>query len=62
MLGGALAPTVASLLVAASGGQSWSVAAYVAAVVVIMVGCTLGRTSRKAAEIFTIMLICTIVQ
>lgn len=41
VLGGALAPTVASVLLAMSGGHSWSIAAYVSVLAVLMVASTL---------------------
>ncbi|KUL55379.1 hypothetical protein ADL22_00325 [Streptomyces sp. NRRL F-4489] len=40
VLGGALAPTVAALLLRASGGRSWPIAAYVSVLAVAMVACT----------------------
>jgi MHS family shikimate/dehydroshikimate transporter-like MFS transporter len=51
VLGGALAPTVASLLFAASGGSSASIAAYLSALAVLMVACTLGVRHRFTARV-----------
>ncbi|MGH3585747.1 MAG: MFS transporter [Pseudonocardia sp.] len=50
VLGGALAPTVASLLFAASGGNSSSIAAYLSALAVLMIACTLGVRRRFPAR------------
>ncbi|MQA01600.1 MAG: MFS transporter [Streptosporangiales bacterium] len=40
VLGGALMPTVATLLLAASGGATWSISAYIAGLTVITLICT----------------------
>jgi MHS family shikimate/dehydroshikimate transporter-like MFS transporter len=51
VLGGALTPTIASLLLNATGGEWWSVAGYVSVLALLMVGCILGvRRVRLTAD------------
>jgi MHS family shikimate/dehydroshikimate transporter-like MFS transporter len=50
VLGGALTPTIASLLLDATGGKWWSVATYVSALALLMIACILGVRGKVATN------------
>jgi MHS family shikimate/dehydroshikimate transporter-like MFS transporter len=50
VLGGALTPTIASLLLDATGGKWWSVATYVSVLALLMIACILGVRGKVATN------------